>query len=169
MARWVGRTWQGLEIRVHCILSSPSGSANICLSNICFSISMWIAFLPCEVPNSYPQHPLLSLAEDGIWVRVSAISLAGSVVKKKNLPANAGKISWKRKWQPAPVFLPGESHGQSSLAGFSPRGRKELDMTELAWSSSSAILVSHSVFLGLSTYTGYSNSICFSSVSPASY
>ena len=43
---------------------------------------MWIAFLPCEVPNSYPQHPLLSLAEDGIWVRVSAISLAGSVVKK---------------------------------------------------------------------------------------
>ena len=83
MARWVGRTWQGLEIRVHCILSSPSGSANICLSNICFSISMWIAFLPCEVPNSYPQHPLLSLAEDGIWVRVSAISLAGSVVKKK--------------------------------------------------------------------------------------
>ena len=39
----------------------------------------------------------------------------GSVVK--NLPA--------RKWQPTPVFLPGESHGQRRLAGYSPRGRKE--------------------------------------------
>ena len=29
-----------------------------------------------------------------------------------------------------PVFLPGESHGQRSLAGYSPQGRKELDMTE---------------------------------------
>ena len=30
------------------------------------------------------------------------------------------KIAWRRKWQPAPVFLPGESHGQSSLVGHSP-------------------------------------------------
>ena len=32
------------------------------------------------------------------------------------------KISWRRKWQPNPVFLPGESHGQRSLAGYSPWG-----------------------------------------------
>ena len=31
-----------------------------------------------------------------------------------------GKIPWKRAWQPTPVFLPGESHGQRSLAGYSP-------------------------------------------------
>ena len=31
-----------------------------------------------------------------------------------------GKIPWRRKWQPTPVFLPGESHGQRSLAGYSP-------------------------------------------------
>ena len=31
-----------------------------------------------------------------------------------------GKIPWRRKWQPAPVFLPGESHGQRSLGGYSP-------------------------------------------------
>ena len=37
---------------------------------------------------------------------------------------------WRRKWQPAPVFLPGKSHGQRSLVGYSPRGRKESDMTE---------------------------------------
>jgi len=47
----------------------------------------------------------------------------------KHLPANAAdvefnpwvrKIPWRRKWQPTPVFLSGESHGQRSLAGYSP-------------------------------------------------
>ena len=50
----------------------------------------------------------------------------------KNPPANAGrpkrpgfdpwvgKIPWRRKWQPTPVFLPGKSHGQRSLMGCSP-------------------------------------------------
>ena len=40
-----------------------------------------------------------------------------------------GKIPWRRKWQPTPVFLPGRSHGQRSLAGYSPQGLKELDTT----------------------------------------
>ena len=59
----------------------------------------------------------------------------------RNPPANAadtgdvfdpwvGKISWRRAWQPTPVFLPGESHGQKSLAGYSPWGRRESDRTE---------------------------------------
>ena len=39
-------------------------------------------------------------------------------------------IPWRRAWQPTPVFLPGDSHGQRSLAGYSPWGRKESDMTE---------------------------------------
>ena len=33
---------------------------------------------------------------------------------------DAGSIPWRRKQQPTPVFLPGESHGQWSLAGYSP-------------------------------------------------
>ena len=37
---------------------------------------------------------------------------------------------WRRKWQPIPVFLPGESHGQRSLAGYSPWSRKGSDTTE---------------------------------------
>ena len=41
-----------------------------------------------------------------------------------------GKIPWRRKWQPIPVFLPGESHGWRSLVGYSPRGCKELDTSE---------------------------------------
>ena len=36
-----------------------------------------------------------------------------------------GTIPWRRAWQPTPVFLPGESHGQRSLAGYSPCGHKE--------------------------------------------
>jgi len=56
----------------------------------------------------------------------------------KNLPAvqetqvqSLGwKILWRRKWQPTPVFLPGESHGQRSLAGYSLWGHKESDLTE---------------------------------------
>ena len=35
-----------------------------------------------------------------------------------------GKIPWRRKWQPTPVFFPGESHGQRSLEGYSPWGHK---------------------------------------------
>ena len=38
---------------------------------------------------------------------------------------------WRRKWQPTLVFLLGESHGQVSLAGYSPWGRKDLDTTEV--------------------------------------
>ena len=40
-----------------------------------------------------------------------------------------GKIRWRRKWQPTPVLMPGESHGQRSLSGYSPWGHKE-PMTE---------------------------------------
>ena len=56
----------------------------------------------------------------------------------KNLPACGkhgfnpwvGKIPWKRKWQLTPIFLPGESHGQRSLAGYSSCDCKESDMTK---------------------------------------
>ena len=41
-----------------------------------------------------------------------------------------GKIPWRRTWQSTPVFLPGESHGQRSLVGYSPWGPKVLDTTE---------------------------------------
>ena len=43
------------------------------------------------------------------------------------------KIPWRREWLPTPVFLPGEFHGQRSLAGYSPWLCKESDMTQHAW------------------------------------
>ena len=49
-----------------------------------------------------------------------------------------------RKWQPPPVFLPGEFHGQRSLAGYNPWGHKESNMTERVtslWVSEVALVV----------------------------
>ena len=42
----------------------------------------------------------------------------------------SGRVPWRREWQPTPVFLPGEFHGQRSLAGYSPWDNKELGTTE---------------------------------------
>ena len=44
----------------------------------------------------------------------------------------AETIPWRRAWQPPPLFLPGESHGQRSLRGYSPWGCKETGVTECA-------------------------------------
>ena len=79
-----------------------------------------------------PQFPCESF---GIWYREGNIYFYPKG-KSRPLPSrrcgfNAwlGKIPWRRKWQLAPVFLLGESHGQKSLAGYSPWGCK--DTTEM--------------------------------------
>ena len=54
------------------------------------------------------------------------LAIAGDAGDMGSIPGS--KIPWRRK--PAPVFLCGKSHGQMSLAGYSPRGRKQSDMTE---------------------------------------
>ena len=76
--------------------------------------------------------------EIGLSKRCKQAKLVG-----KNWPANAGDLkrhwfdSWVRKiprrraWQPTPVFLPGESHGQRSLVGYGPWGCKESDTIEM--------------------------------------
>ena len=68
----------------------------------------------------------------GCPLQYSWASLVAQTVK--NLPAMretwVQKIPWQRAWQPTAVFLPGEFHGQRSLAGYSPWGCKESGMTE---------------------------------------
>ena len=44
-----------------------------------------------------------------------------------------GKIPWRRSWQPTPAFLPEEFHRERTLAGYSPQGRTESDMTEATY------------------------------------
>ena len=41
-----------------------------------------------------------------------------------------GRFPWRREWLPTPVFLPGKSHGQRSLADYNPWGHKETDTTK---------------------------------------
>ena len=101
----------------------------------------------------------------GLWLRLSVIKdrlmrkmnrnvvtcagfLGGAVVKKIHLPSRRWKrhwfdplirkIPWRRKWQPTPVFLLGKFHRHRSLAGYSPQGHKEYDMTE--WLSTHAYI-----------------------------
>ena len=51
--------------------------------------------------------------------------------KRHRFDPSFGKTPWETAWQPTPVFLPGESHGQGSLVGYSPWGCKELDTTKV--------------------------------------
>ena len=62
------------------------------------------------------------------------------------------KIPWRRAWQPTLVFLPGESHGQRSLASYSPLGHKELDMPEVT---------EHSIALKLTTTLTTTTTNCY--------
>ena len=78
----------------------------------------------------------------------SGASLVAQMVKKKiclqcgrwRFSPWFGKISWRRKWLPTPIFLPKEFHGQRSLVGYSPWDLKELDTTEQLTLSLSVIL-----------------------------
>ena len=77
-----------------------------------------------------------------LWIFEVCLTSWKMTLVIKNPPANAGIIRdagsiprfgmmpWRKAWQPTPVFLPGESHGQRSLAGYSPWSHKELDTTE---------------------------------------
>ena len=81
------------------------------------------------------------------WIELNWTELNGRLIISppgvsvlKNLPGKRSRrcgfdpwvseIPWKRKWQPTPVFLPGKSHGQRSLLGYSPWVHKESDITE---------------------------------------
>ena len=58
----------------------------------------------------------------------TSLANAGDVRDTDSIPE--GEDPWNKKWQPTPVFLPGESRGQRSLAGYSPRGLKESETSE---------------------------------------
>ena len=67
-----------------------------------------------------------------------------------------GKIPWRRAWQPTPVFLPGESHGQRSLVGcYSPWGCKEPDVTyQISNNKLYLLSQSISVYIGIGLQMG---------------
>ena len=87
----------------------------------------------------------LSIEFNGFWRYnlTSPIDFSQMALVVKNPPANVGdvrhqfdpwigKSPWRRRWQPTSIILPGESHGQRGLLGYSPWGRTESDMSEAA-------------------------------------
>ena len=64
------------------------------------------------------------------WLSGKETACQGSRCRRHEFGSWVGKIPWRRKWQPTPVFLLGESHGQRSLAGSSLWGHKGLDRIE---------------------------------------
>ena len=103
----------------------------------------------CHFPSVYYDSPYPMCHQTLQLVQISANQLplcwpSQEVLMVKNSPANAGrhqrcefetwvrKIPWRRAWQPTLVFLPGEPHGQRSLAGCSPWGHKETQLRKLS-------------------------------------
>ena len=75
-------------------------------------------------------------------------------LKRHRFDPWVGKIPWRRKWQPTPIFLPGEPREQRSRMGYSPKGLKESDTTEHL-STSKYQHLSTTQYLTLSRITVY--------------
>ena len=65
-----------------------------------------------------------------MWLTGKESACSAGVAGDLGVIPGSGKIPGRRKWQPTPILLPGESQGQRSLAGYRPWGCKESDMTE---------------------------------------
>ena len=98
------------------------------------------AFLYLNVSSSSEFRPFLVLLgfPGGSEVKASACN-AGDLGSIPGSDPWVEKIPWRRKWQPTPVFLPGESHGQRSLVGYSLWGHKESWVTSLSISLSGSL------------------------------
>ena len=98
-------------------------------------------FPPHPNPLGWPRAPALGALLQTLNLHWSSI-LHMIIGTSRKQPAwqyrrckrhRVGKNPWKREWQPTPVFLPGESHGQRSLLGYCPRGgRVRHDWSDLA-------------------------------------
>ena len=93
-----------------------------------------------EINTGSPLSPLLGgVTLAGLLAEIShtmGASLGGSAVKSPAASAGdarfnpwVGKIPWRRKWQASLVSLPGKSHGQRSIAGYSPEGSQRIRLT----------------------------------------
>ena len=95
----------------------------------------WVRFLGWEDPLEEEMAPHSStLAWKIPWTEEpGGLQSLGSLTVRHDWATSLSLFTfmhWRRKWQPTPVFLPGESHGRRSLVGCSPWGREESDTTE---------------------------------------
>ena len=103
----------------------------VCLTRVYFLLLLLCFFLvlhsSCHAKSFKPG------MQCNVWGRASAKEPACQCRRHKRCGFNpwVRKIPWRRTWQPPPVFLPRESHGQRRLAGYSLWGCRESDMTEV--------------------------------------
>ena len=90
-----------------------------CANHILSRVLSTLLHVSCSVVSSS--------VEPGWWLRRLSVCLQCG---RPGFDPWVGKIPWRRKWQSTPVLLPGKSHRQRSLVGYSPWGRKESDTTE---------------------------------------
>ena len=80
-------------------------------------------------------------------VKKNQLANAGDIGDEGSIPG-LGKIPWRRAWESTPVFLPGESHGQRSLAGYSPWVTKsQTQLKQLSRHTHSIICIYRSLFI----------------------
>ena len=79
--------------------------------------------MECQLEQEGANHWHMGLLR---WLRGKEPSCQWRRRRGPGLDPWVGKIPWRRQWQPTPVFLPGKSHGQRSLVGYSPWGRKRV-------------------------------------------
>ena len=132
---WWWWCWQGW-LSLACILPSSHGSSS---TLICVLLSLYE-----QRPMHFPHFKLINSLKTFFPQCSHILRCKGLGFHNMNfegdtthLRRSLGKFKaklfyypWRRKWQPTPVFLPGESHGRRSLVGYSPQGGKESDTTE---------------------------------------
>ena len=134
-SHWCHQQSHSLVISFSSYLQSvpTSGSFPMCQFFASGSQSIGVSATASVLLDWWEEHPVL------ISFRMDRLDLlaanAGDLRDMGSIPG-WGRSPWRRAWQPTPVqpisvFLPRESHGQRSLAGYSPWGHKELDMTEV--------------------------------------
>ena len=74
-------------------------------------------------------HIYMILTANSSWLRGKESACQFRRHRRREFDPWVGKMPWRKKWQPAPVFLSGKSHRERSLVGYSPWGRRELGET----------------------------------------
>ena len=129
---WVMRlsliSWHQKQDCSNCLTSSHFILVELCLQGELLKqdwwvtesmLGIWVNTVQCPSGGSHCTPLHLPLGASQVAQRVKNLP-AVEEMQRLGFDPWVGKISWRRAWQPTPVFLPGESHGQWSLAGYSP-------------------------------------------------
>ena len=109
----------------------------------------------CSEKNSYMNIHLYLCGASQLALMVKNPPTNARDIKRRRFNPRVREIPWRRKWQPTPLFLPGESFGQRSVVDYSPWGHKESDTTgkQSGSSSKSKTQLPYDPFILLQIYT----------------